>query len=146
MPGTDTFFTAGDHHEALRGAFDNDDLQPAVGGMGKAAWGRAYCGSDPGPVVAPGGDPCDPRGELPAQATGAACRGSEAGVGGLGKEKECGVAVWMGNHGSPNPSSRGNSPRSAQQRLELPCQNESNPVTKNPAQVVHFDSNISGAL
>ena len=58
----------------------------------------------------------------------------------------------MGNHGSPNPSSRGNisslrlQSGYADNRKSRLANNPSNPLENNCPEVVHFDSTRGGTL
>ena len=56
-----------DHHATLRDPLDDDDLEPAIGGLGQADRRRAGGHSDPGPVPAPRGGDHNYRQELPTQ-------------------------------------------------------------------------------
>ena len=69
-----------DHHAAVRDAVDDDDLEPAAGGLGQAAGRRAHRDGDPGPVPAPRGGGPDQRPELPPEGPGGRVGG---GVGGF---------------------------------------------------------------
>ncbi len=68
-----------DHHAAVRDAVDDDDLEPAAGGLGQAAGRRAHGDGDPGPVPAPRGGGPDERPELPLEGPAGCVAGRPAG-------------------------------------------------------------------
>ena len=77
-------------------------------------WGRALCRSDHGPVVAPGGDPCNPGRELPAQRKGASCCGVKSGVGRMSKrQKKAALLVGWGTTVPQTPPLGGTSRETA---------------------------------